>query len=54
MKKHNFRSVIATASLVLSLSGIGSAHADIFGGYLGAASEGATDIYGMTCPSRNR
>ncbi len=49
MEKHNFRSVIATASLVLGLSGVGPAHADIFGGFLGAAA-GATDVYGMTCP----
>lgn len=49
MKKHNFRSILATASLVLGLSGTGSAHADIFGGFLGAAA-GATDVYGMTCP----
>lgn len=50
MKKHNFRSVIATASLVLGLSGIGPAHADIFGGFLGVAAPSATDVYGMTCP----
>ena len=50
MKKHNFRSVIATASLVLGLSGIGSAHADAIGGYLGAV-EGATDVYAVTCPA---
>jgi len=50
MKKHNFGSVIATASLVLGLSGIGPAHADIFGGFLGAASAGTTDVYGVTCP----
>jgi hypothetical protein len=42
--------VIATASLVLGLSGVGPAHADIFGGFLGAASAGATDVYAMTCP----
>ena len=49
MRKYNFRSVIATASLVLGLSGVGSAHADIFGGFLGAVAS-ATDVYGMTCP----
>jgi|GEM_PF-4383024 len=49
MAKHNFRSVIATASLVLGLSGVGPAHADIFGGFLGALA-GATDVYGMACP----
>jgi hypothetical protein len=51
MKKPSFRSMIATASLVLGLSGVGSAHADIFGGFLGiAAGAAATDVYGMTCP----
>jgi hypothetical protein len=50
MEKHNFRSVIATASLVLSLSGVGPARADIFGGFLGAASAGTTDVYSVTCP----
>lgn len=49
MRKHNFSSVIATASLVLGLSAVGSAHADIFGGFLGAGAS-ATDVYGMTCP----
>lgn len=43
MEKQNLRSVIATASLVLGLSGIGPAHADIFGRFLGAASAGTTD-----------
>ena len=50
MKKHNFRSVIATASLVLGLSGVGPAHADAIGGHLGAV-EGATDVYAVTCPA---
>ena len=50
MKKHYFRSVIATASLVLGLGNIGLAHADIFGGFLGVAAPSATDTYGMTCP----
>ena len=50
MKKHNFRSVIATASLVLGLSGVGPAHADIFGGFLGAASPNTTDAYSINCP----
>ena len=50
MKKHNFRSVIATASIVLGLSGIGPARADIFGGFLGAASPGTTDAYSINCP----
>jgi hypothetical protein len=49
MKKPSFRSMIATASLVLGLSGVGPAHADIFGGFLGAGAS-ATDVYGMTCP----
>jgi hypothetical protein len=49
MEKYNFRSMITTASLVLGLSGAGPAHADIFGGTLGAAAA-ATDVYGMTCP----
>jgi hypothetical protein len=49
MKKYNFRSMIATASLVLGLSGVGPAHADIFGGFLGAGAS-ATDVYGVTCP----
>jgi hypothetical protein len=49
MKKYSFRSVIAISSFVLSFSSVGSAHADIFGGFLGAAA-GATDVYGMTCP----
>ena len=49
MKKHHFRSVIATTSLVLGLSGSGSAHANIFGGFLGAAA-GTTDAYSVTCP----
>jgi hypothetical protein len=49
MKKQSFRSLIASASLVLGFSGVGSAHADIFGGFLGAAA-GATDVYGVTCP----
>jgi hypothetical protein len=49
MKKRNFRRMMATASLVLGVSGVGPAHADIFGGFLGAAA-GATDVYGMTCP----
>ena len=49
MKKHHFRSVIATASLVLGLSGSGSAHANIFGGFLGAVA-GTTDAYSVTCP----
>jgi hypothetical protein len=51
MEKHNFRSMIATASLVLGLSGVGPAHADIFGGFLAIpAGAAATDVYGMTCP----
>ena len=50
MKKHNFRNVIATASLVLGLGNIGLAHADIFGGHLGAAAVGTMDIYIVTCP----
>ncbi|NOT53246.1 MAG: hypothetical protein HOP18_01440 [Deltaproteobacteria bacterium] len=51
MEKHNFRSMIATASLVLGLSAVGPAHADTFGGFLGiAAGAAATDVYGMTCP----
>jgi hypothetical protein len=50
MKKHNFRSVIATASIVLGLSGVGPAHADIFGGFLGAASPNTTDAYSINCP----
>ena len=50
MEKHNFRSVIATASLVLGLSGVGPAHADIFGGFLGAASPNTTDAYSINCP----
>ena len=50
MRKHNFRSVIATASLVLGLSGVGPAHADIFGGFLGAASPNTTDAYSINCP----
>ena len=51
MGKHNFRSVIATASLVLGLSGIGPAHAETIGGALGAAvGAPATDVYGLTCP----
>jgi hypothetical protein len=37
MKQQSFRSMIATASLVLGFSGVGSAQADIFGGFLGAA-----------------
>jgi hypothetical protein len=49
MKKQSFRSVIATASLILGLGGVGSAHADIFGGFLGAVA-GSTDVYGLTCP----
>ena len=49
MKKHNFRSVIATASLVLGLSAVWPAHAANIGGALGAAA-GATDVYGVTCP----
>jgi hypothetical protein len=49
MEKYSFRSVIATASLVLGLSGVGPAHADIFGGFLGALA-GTTDVYGLTCP----
>jgi hypothetical protein len=50
MKKHHFRSVIATASLVLGLSGSGPAHTNIFGGFLGAAAAGTTDAYSVTCP----
>ena len=50
MGKHSFRSVIATASLVLGLSGVGSAHADAIGGHLGAVA-GATDVYSVTCPA---
>src|SRR5262245_1242194 len=50
MEKHNFRNVIAIASLVLGLSDIESAHADIFGGFLGAAAAGTTDAYSVTCP----
>jgi len=50
MEKHNFRSVIVTASLVLGLSGVGPAHADIFGGFLGAASPNTTDAYSINCP----
>jgi len=50
MKKHHFRSVIATASLVLGLSGSGPAHTNIFGGFLGAAVAGTTDAYSVTCP----
>jgi len=49
MKKHSFRSMIATASLIFGFSSVGSAHADIFGGFLGAAAR-ATDVYGITCP----
>jgi hypothetical protein len=49
MKKHNFRSVIATASIVLGLSSIGPAHADAIGGHLGAVAS-ATDVYAVTCP----
>ncbi len=49
MEKHSFRSVIASVSLVLGLSGVGPAHADIFGGFLGALA-GTTDVYGLTCP----
>src|SRR5262245_48187104 len=53
MKKRNFRSILATASLILGLSGTGSAHADIFGGFLGGPAgtpASVTDVYGMTCP----
>src|SRR5262245_9083951 len=50
MEKHNFRRVIATASLVLGFSSLGPAHADIFGGYLGAAAPTTTDVYSVTCP----
>ena len=50
MKKHYFRSVIATASLVLGLGGSGPAHTNIFGGFLGAAAAGTTDAYSVTCP----
>lgn len=50
MEKYSCRSVIATASLVLGLSGVGPAHADIFGEFLGAAAAGTTDVYGVTCP----
>jgi hypothetical protein len=50
MEKHSFRNMIATASLVLGLSGIGPARADIFGGHLGAAAVGTMDIYIVTCP----
>ena len=49
MKKYTFRNMIAAASLVFGFSGVGSAHADIFGGFLGAPA-GATDVYGVTCP----
>lgn len=49
MEKHNFRSVIATASLVLGLSAVGPAHAANVGGTLGAVA-GATDVYGVNCP----
>ena len=45
MKKPSFRSMIATASLVLGLSGVGPAHADIFGGFLGIAA-GASECDG--------
>jgi hypothetical protein len=50
MEKRSLRSVIAAASLVLGLSGVESVHADIFGGFLGAASAGTTDVYSVTCP----
>lgn len=51
MKKRNFRRMMATASLVLGVSGVGPAHADFFAGALGAAvGAPATDVYGMTCP----
>jgi hypothetical protein len=49
MEKRSFRSMIATASLVLGFSGVGSAHADNIGGFLGAVAS-ATDVYGLTCP----
>lgn len=53
MKKSSLRSMIATASLVLGLSGVGPAHADIFGGFLGGPAgtpASVTDVYGVTCP----
>jgi hypothetical protein len=52
IKKHTFRTMIATASLVFGFSAVGSAHADIHGGFLGGAvpNASATDVYGVTCP----
>ncbi|NOT54828.1 MAG: hypothetical protein HOP18_09510 [Deltaproteobacteria bacterium] len=52
MKKSHFRTLVATAALVLGLSAAGSAHADIYGGFLGGAvpNASATDVYGVTCP----
>lgn len=50
MSKKTFRSVVATASLVVGLSGAFSAHADgAFGGFLGD-SPSNTDVWGLTCP----
>lgn len=56
MKKQMFRAVVATASLVVGLTGPLSAHANHVvdtdhptGGTLGA-SESATDVYVLDCP----
>jgi hypothetical protein len=40
----------AIAAFVIGLAGTGTAHAAAIGGFLGAA-EGATDVYGLTCPA---
>lgn len=44
MKKQHLKRVIATASLVLGLSGVWPAHADTIGGFLGAAAAGAPTL----------
>ncbi len=53
MTKKNLRRVIAITSLVLGVSGVGSAHADIYGGFLGGPAgtpASVTDVYAVTCP----
>ena len=53
MKKHIFKSLVLTASLVLGLGSIPLAHADEdhpTGGFLGASNASNTDVYVLSCP----
>ena len=54
MSKHLGRRAATMAALILGLGSVAPAHAaPAIGGFLGAA-EGATDVYGLTCPDATR